>query len=231
MVDNVFVGIPEVLSDFATIAPNSNVVCLPPAADVVSFGGPSMESMRQIAVLGLGRREPSQHARIRQWAEANRALYLYDTVKGQAIDWREHRDAVANMYRHSRIALCNYGKHDEPDLIGSLRVVPGRLYEGLAAGAVLIGMPPDESSQKELVGEVVVESTETNEIEALLDLFNDRSIGHEVGIRNSALACRRHDWAHRWTVVLDAIEQPVPDAMQARLAQLDARATALEALR
>ena len=230
MVDKIFVGILEVVDFFQDLAPNADVVCLPPAADVVTFGGPTLEPTRHIAVLGIGRRDADQHRRLRQWAEANEELYLYDTVQGTALSIRAHRAALAENFRHSRIAICNYGKHNNPHEIGDLRIVPGRLFEGLAAGAILIGMPPDENNQRQLVGDIVVESSDSDDLLTLVDKYNDQGAGRSMRLWNGALAARRHDWAHRWREVFAAIDEPFPEALSARLETLDARADELEAL-
>ena len=228
LVDHVFVGIREVVDRFADLVPNADIHCLPPAADVMTFGGPDPEPKRNIAVLGIGRREPGQHQRILEWAAANQELYLYDTLRGTAVSWREHRDALANWYRQSRMAVCNHGKHDRVHDVGDLRIVPGRLFEGLAAGAVLFGMPPDEENQRELVGELVVESTETTDITAVLDKYNDPEASRDVSLRNASLAARRHDWGHRWRDVLATLGLPVPEGLARRLATLEARADAID---
>ncbi len=228
MVDHVFVGIREVVDQFTSLVPNADVHCLPPAVDVLTFGGADVERKRNIAVLGIGRRDPAQHQRILDWASANQELYLYDTLNGKAVSWRQHRDAVANWYRQSRMAVCNYGKHNRPDEIGDLRIVPGRLFEGLAAGSVLIGMPPDEENQRQLVGDVVVESTETTDLETLLDTYNDPSARRQTSLRNAALAARRHDWAHRWRDVLAVLDLPRPAGLDERLGLLEARADEID---
>lgn len=228
MIDHIFVGIREVVDRFAELVPNADIHCLPPAADVLTFGGANLDSKRNIAVLGIGRREPSQHRRILQWADANQELYLYDTLEGRAVSWRQHRDAVANWYRQSRMAVCNYGKHDRPREIGELRIVPGRLFEGLAAGSILIGMPPDEENQRQLVGEVVVESTEDTELETLLDNYNDADTGRPMRRRNASLAARRHDWAHRWREVFRVLDLPRPTGLDERLGLLESRAEEID---
>lgn len=228
MVDHVFVGIREVVDRFTELVPNADIHCLPPAVDVLTFGGVDPEPKRNIAVLGIGRREPNQHRRILEWAAANQELYLYDTLQGKAVSWRQHRDAVANWYRQSRMAVCNYGKHDRPEEIGNLRIVPGRLFEGLAAGSILIGMPPDEENQRQLVGDVVVQSTDSTELEALLDKYNDPEGSRLMRLRNASLAARRHDWAHRWRDILGVLDLARPVGLDERLALLDARADEID---
>lgn len=232
MVDHVFLGIDEAVEPFAEIAPNSEIHVLPSAVDVMRFAPIDPFTPRGIAVLGIGRRDTQQHAEILEWASNRRALYLYDTVRGQAIEWLEHRQALANSYQHSNVAICNYAKHDMPAVTGDLRVLPGRLFEGLAAGAVLIGRPPDEETQRRVVGEIVVEPLDgsRNQLKGLLDRFSDPAEAQVIRNRNLALACRGQDWGHRWAEALTVVGLPVPFGLQNRLDDLSKRALEYEEL-
>jgi hypothetical protein len=227
MVDHVFLGIREVLDDFASIAPNANIECVPPAADVMAFAPPGADGERGIAVLGVGRRDPVQHEQLLAWSDSTGRLYLYDTVRGEAESVTEHRRNLAGWYRRARVSICNYGKHDRPDEIGDLRIVPGRLFEGLAAGAVLVGRPPSEDNQREIVGDVVVHSTETEDLIGLVDRYSRPGADRDERARNMALAARSHDWAHRWHLMYSAVGEPVPEALSARIEALSARADSL----
>lgn len=231
MIDHLFLGVPEAMEPFGAIAPTTEIHYVPPATDVVAFGGGAVDGHRSIAVLGIGRRKESQHEQILDWATKNNELYLYDTVSGKAHHWRNHRRALADWYRHANIAICNYGKHDQPNLIGGLRVMPGRFFEGMAAGPVMIGMPPSIEEQRRLLGVDIVESTETTDVVALLDKFSDPAAAKAIRIRNMALAARGHDWAHRWRTILNHIGLPEPPALDARIAGLAAEADRLETLR
>ena len=224
MVDHVFVGISEVVDDFRSIASNADVACVPPATDVMTFCPSSVDRERSIAVLGVGRRDAEQHQQLLEWSEQTGRLYLYDTVAGQAPSWAEHRRNLAGWYRQARVAICNYGKHDRPEETGELRIVPGRLFEGMAAGAILVGKPPSEANQREIVGDIVVNSCEHGELGALLDIYAESGAGREQRVRNMALACRRHDWGHRWRDIFTAIGEPVAEDLQRRIDELDRRA-------
>ena len=230
MVDHVFVGIDEALVPFREIAPHAAIHVLPPAIDVARFAPIDPGAPRSIAVLGIGRRDPAQHAEILDWARRRQALYLYDTVKGQAVDWHQHREALANWYQHANVAVCNYAKHDVPDEIGGLRVLPGRLFEGMAAGAVLVGVPPDEDRQHRVLGTTVVEPLDgtRNQLAEVLERFSDPAEARAVRIRNLTLACRGHDWAHRWKTAFETVGLPVPFGLQNRLDDLDKRALEYE---
>ncbi len=230
LIDHLFVGIEEAVEPFKAIVPKLNVRCVPLATDVAIFGAPPVDAKRGIDVLGVGRRHLSQHQEILEWADRNHKLYLYDTVAGSAVDWLDHRHNLANWYRHSKIAVCNYAKHDLPNLVGGLRVIPGRLYEGLAAGAILVGRSPSEEAQKRLFGVPVVESTEQCSVAAVLDKFSDEESTRSWRIRNAAIAARGHDWSHRWRVILRDIGLSEPPALTERISVLARRAEELEAL-
>ncbi len=232
MVDHVFVGIDEAVEPLHHIAPDADIHVLPPATDVPRFLPEEADQPRPIAVLGIGRRNPVQHNEILNWARQKHELYLYDTIKGAAIDWQQHRDALANWYQHANVSICNYAKHDVPAEIAGLRVLPGRLFEGLAGGSVLIGMPPDDERQQRVLGGSVVESVDggANEMIDALERFSDPNEAGRARLRNMALACRGHDWGHRWQSALDALGLKTPEGLQHRLDQLEVRATEFERL-
>lgn len=232
MVDHLFVGIVEAVEPMRRIAPSAEVHVLPPAVDVERFRPPGAYGDRGIAVLGIGRKNPAQHADLLDWAKRRRALYLYDTTRGTAEDWREHREALANRYQHSNIAICNYAKMGSETETGGLRVLPGRLFEGLAAGAVMIGIPPDRSTQRRVLGTEVVEPVaETGgSLADMLDRFSDAREAQEIRARNIALACRGHDWGHRWRSMFEALGLAIPFGLQSRLDDLAKAANRIEEL-
>ena len=230
MIDHLFVGIEEAVEPFASFAPNAEIHVLKPAADVRKFAPADPFLPRGISVLGIGRRDQNQHRQILEWANTRQALYMYDTVKGQAADWQEHRSALSGYYQHTNVAVCNFAKHDSPAIHGGLRVLPGRLFEGLASGAVLVGVPPDEARQRRVLGQTVVEPLDASGrgLACMLDRFSHPHEAEPIRIRNLALACRGHDWAHRWRSAFEAIGIPVPFGLQNRIDDLAKRADAYE---
>lgn len=229
MLDHIFVGVEEAVEPFRVAAPSAKVHRVPPATDVFVFGARTFDHERGIDVLGIGRRDPNQHAAILDWADRNDKLYVYDTVAGPAADWMEHRHNLANWYRHSKVALCNYAKHDMPNLTSGSRVVPGRLFEGMAAGAILVGMAPSESDQRRLLGLPVVESTDQCDVTALLEKYESNDVSRDMRVRNAVMACRDHDWAHRWRTILGEIGLTQPSGICERIERLGHRAEELEA--
>ena len=232
LIDHIFVAMAEAVAPLADIAPQSQVHFLPPAADVLRFAPDDPMRHRGISVLGIGRRDEAQHEEIKRWAEDHQNLYMFDTVRGSAGDWQEHRVALAAQYQHANVAICNYAKHDKPELIGDLRLPPGRMFEGLASGSVLVGLAPDRQSQERVVGQTVVEAIDATpgRLSRVLDRFEDQDEARPIRIRNMALACRHHDWAHRGRTAFDAIGVPVPVGVQHRIDDLEKRAIGYEEL-
>ena len=181
-------------------------------------------------MLGIGRRDVRQHAELLRWsAEADR-LHLFDSVVGKAVDWVAHRERLARLYRQSHISVCNYAKHDQPAVIGDIRTVPMRLFEGLASGTVLVGLAPSAEAQRQLVGAELVEpfADADGRLSPLFDAPPDAPEVLAQRHRNQALALRRHDWGHRWEVLLRTLGLPVPEPLARRLDDLSRRADQLD---
>ena len=108
-------------------------------------------------MLGIGRRDPHLHQALLDWSRKTRRLYLYDTIAGGSVpDPQAHRENLADHYQRTRVAITNYAKWDVPEVVGEEREIPGRLWEGLASGAQMIGKPPDEELQTRVLGHPVV---------------------------------------------------------------------------
>ncbi|MGH1489324.1 MAG: hypothetical protein ACRBK7_08030 [Acidimicrobiales bacterium] len=232
MVDHIFVGIDEAVEPLRHIAPNSQVRVLPPAVDVERFRPTVVGLERGISILGIGRRDPAQHEELLDWASSRGKLYVYDTTKSRAIDWREHRQALANWYQHSDIAICNYAKMGADAETGGLRVLPGRLFEGLAAGAIMVGIPPDIAIQHRVLGTDVVEPLDESDgaLAAMLDRLIDSDAALAIRARNIALACRGHDWGHRWQSMFNVLGIEIPCGLKSRLEGLSKAADEVEEL-
>jgi hypothetical protein len=228
LVDHFFVGLDDVVPSVQALAPQAEVHVLPVATDVVRFMPHDLDADRPIDVLGIGRRDVVQHDRLIDWAHKANRLYLYDTLEPTAVSWPEHRAALAGLYRQSHISICNYAKHDLPQVTGGLRVIPMRLFEGLAAGTVLVGMPPDEARQRNVLGQIVVEPVvdSTGQLSPWFDTSVRDPRIRAMRSRNVALACRAHDWGHRWQTVFQTLDLPIPEGLEARLESLRRRADA-----
>lgn len=224
-VDRIFVGMDAAVEPLASVL-QRDVTYLPIASDTIRFGPEHPDSERPIDLIGIGRRRAEQHDGMARWAADTGRLYLYDTMKvARPPDMNAHRDTIGGWYRNSKLATCNYAKSDEKHIVGEHRVMPGRLWEGLAAGAGLIGLPPSEVSQRDLFGQTVVEPVPNHPAD--LPMFLEDQIsrhGPEQAASHVRLALTGHDWAHRWVNMLDELGFHRPAGLDLRIAELAERA-------
>ncbi|MDH3680771.1 MAG: hypothetical protein OEV40_12565 [Acidimicrobiia bacterium] len=227
--DEIFVGVKATTDELQAVA-SCPVHHVPPAVDVTRFAAVPLDARRPIDVLGIGRRDPGLHRALLDWSRKRHRLYVYDTIRGTEVpDTPAHRENLGDTYRRTNIAITNYAKYDLPEVIGDLRETPGRLWEGLASGALMVGFAPDEALQRELLGECMVIDLPTNPAAAveLIDELHD--VDHSARRqRQVAVALRGHDWIHRWTRIFELAGLPMPDGFDTRGQQLDALAAALE---
>ncbi len=230
LTDAIFVGMKQAshrLDDIA--APTVHHV--PPAADTTRFAPVSVSEQRPVDVLGIGRRDAGLHRALLDWSRKSNKLYVYDTITGtQVPDIGAHRQNLGDTYRRSNIAITNYAKYGLKDVTGDERETPGRIWEGLASGSLMVGFPPDEELQRELIGECVVTNLPHNP-PAAVDLIHELNLGgHETQRhRQVQLALRNHDWVHRWIKIFELSNLPVPEGLTLRRQQLESMADQLEA--
>lgn len=229
LADTIFVGMKAAAEHLQTVA-DRPVYYVPPAVDALRFAGTNLGETRQIDVLGIGRRDSRLHEALLDWARKSHRLYVYDTITGsQAIDATAHRENLAETYRRSKTAITNYAKYNQPSVVGTERETPGRLWEGLASGVSMIGFPPDESLQKALIGELVVESLADDpsiaveQIEQLTRTDRTQTRRHNV-----QLALRGHDWIHRWATLFAKSGIDAPPRFETRIEQLETLASSME---
>ncbi|MFV0526942.1 MAG: glycosyltransferase [Acidimicrobiales bacterium] len=211
---------------------------LPPAVDTIRFRPPwatddpagNDPGRRPIDLLGIGRRDETLHRRLRQWADANQRFYQYDTLTGgRVMDPAEHRRFLAGTYSRTKVAITNFAKYDQPEVTQGAREVPGRFFEAMAAGTLMIGQPPSSDDQIALAGRTLVAPLSTNPDEAI-DQIDALVTSSETDLRAQqvATALRNHDWAHRWHRLIEATGLPVPAGLAERITELAAMAARVE---
>jgi hypothetical protein len=227
--DAIFVGMEAACHQLAAIAPGP-VHHLPPAVDVLRFAPLPPEGPRPIDVLGIGRRDRGLHAALLDWSQRAGKLYVYDTISGSQVgDARAHRVNLGDTYRRTNVALTNYAKYDMPQVTRGEREVPGRLWEGLASGAILVGRAPDDTLQRKLIGESVVVDLPAEPLDAV-DLIGKlhRDANETIRRHHVKLALRRHDWAHRWASIFTGTGLEVPAGLRTRIDELATIAASLD---
>jgi hypothetical protein len=225
LVDDIFVGVRYTAARLSHVLERP-VHYLPMAADVARFAPSSPAEPRPIDVLGIGRRWPRLHDALLDWSRKSCKLYVYDTLSdGQVGDPRAHREKLADTYRRSSVALTHAAKFDQPELTGGLLELPGRIWEGLASGVVMVGLAPNESLQRHAFGEPVVIDLPSDPHQAV-ELIDELHRGQVDAIRghNVKLACTGNDWGHRWQMVFETAGLPVPAGLHSRIERLAAMA-------
>jgi len=193
---------------------------MPAGIDVATFGEFDLDADRPIDLMNIGRREASFHELFLDRARAKHNRYLFDTTTaGLLRDPREHRWLLAQHYQTTKIAMTSAAKFDDGGSgDSSIRAVPNRLFEALAAGTVMVGAPPpSELNQAAQVGELVVRELPSN-ISAAVD-FVERLASSDLDEErrhHAELARRHHDWSERWLRVFDLAGQEAPEGLQLR---------------
>jgi hypothetical protein len=224
-VDEIFVALEGAVEPLAEIT-GREMSYLPMATDTIRFGPDRPEAERPIDLIGIGRRRAEQHDGMLRWAAERDRFYLYDTMTiDRPKDYRRHRDTIGRWHASAKLAVCNYGKSDQPGLTGDLRIIPGRLWEGLASGATLIGLPPDEAMQRLVLGRTVVEPvpSDPRDLPIFLEEMAERH-GPVQASANVHLALTANDWAHRWVQLFTELGLDPPEGLLHRIADLERRA-------
>jgi len=208
---------------------------LPHAVDVLSFTPYPKPPARVIDVLSIGRRSEPVHQALRRLAAARNFLYMYDTLPAALVrpsNPVEHREMLASAARVSRFFVTYPAKFGDDETHGQSDV-GGRYFEGAAAGAVLLGQAPGALTFRrdfpwhDAVVELNADGSDVADV--LADLSRRPEELARLGVRNAVAALRWHDWAHRWSSVLEAAGLAPRPALNARLRTLEALATGAEA--
>jgi len=162
---------------------------------------------------------------------AKKIFYFYDTLDNAAMsetrDYAEHRDLYANITKRSRFFIVAPAKMNLPEETQGQVAIGRRYFEGLAAGAVLVGQAPDcEAFRRHFdwphaVIEIQPDGSDAVAVISRLSAEPERI--REISRRNAEEALRRHDWVYRWKEILSiAGLKPTPamEAREKRLAEL-----------
>jgi hypothetical protein len=144
-------------------------------------------------------------------------------------DFAQARFLTLNYIKRCRYFIA-YDLQVGPKAIESAGEIalPGRLFEGAAGGAVMIGTEPRCPEFRELFDwpdaliEIPVEPDDIRAVLADLDAKPERLA--RIRATNAVESLRRHDWAYRWKTVLETLGFPPTEGVKARIAKLDALA-------
>ena len=213
--DHVFIGTRHCVDEVARIC-GRPCTYLPQAADVLRFSTWPNQPARNIDVCNIGRRSPLTHEALVAMAASRRIFYYFDTFAGGTGKQRkqrtfrvanpaQHRLLLASLLQRSRFFLASRSRVDEPEHTGKHEEIAGRFYEGVAAGAVLLGDAPatDEFRvQFDWPDAVIHTPFDCPRIEEVLaELTSDPQRLARTSCDNARNAALRHDWLHRLEVI------------------------------
>ena len=198
---------------------------LPVGVDAIRFCPLPNSPARVVDCYSFGRRVSTIHQALLDLSGKTSFFYVYDTVNNFAvIDPAQHRRAVAEMAKRSRYLIAYKHNINAPHLTGGDEALGSRLFEGMAAGAVLLGVAPS-CPEFDLCfdwPDAVVElPTETPEVERFLSELTAQPERLRRARRHNVVGVlRRHDWSQRWATILETMDLPALEGMQGRRRRL-----------
>jgi Glycosyl transferases group 1 len=239
--DHVFVGTRNAVEDVARIT-GRPCTYLPFAVDVLRFTPATPDQLRPIYVCNIGRRSQITHQALLDDAEREHRFYYYDTVaaSGAGLKQRtfrvdaphEHRGLLATLLKHSRFFIAHRAYINQPEFTAGRDEIAARFYEGVAAGAVIIGEAPrtDEFKRQFNWPDAVIHAPfDCPDIGKILaDLSSDPERLRAIGRSNARQAALHHDWLHRLQIVFDVLGLKPTEGMQARAQRLEYIASQLQ---
>jgi hypothetical protein len=176
---------------------------------------------RVIDFYSMGNRSAPVHRELLNLAQSENLFYVYDTLLNRDSHVRsfvEHRALLANMIKRARYFIA-FNPADltdsKADKAAGEQVLPARLFEGAAGGAIMLGTAPKCPEFEECFHwpDAVVEiSPNGSNVASVIHELNAHPKWTERLRRTSATWCLlKHDWVYRWEYLLTKIGmQPLP---------------------
>ena len=233
--DHVFVGTRHCVEEIARLT-GRPCSYLPQAADVLRFSPWPNQPPRDIDVCNIGRRSSITHEALISLAAARRIFYYFDTFAGgsgrdnkqrtfRVADPRQHRLLLASLLQRSRYFLANRSRVNEPEHTGGHEEIAGRFYEGAAAGAVMLGEPPNTEQFRSQFGwpdAVIRMPFDCPDVERVLtELDADPVRLARIRHENARQAALQHDWIQRLETVFTTLGLDPTQAMTERRRRLN----------
>jgi hypothetical protein len=176
---------------------------------------------RVVDVYSIGNRDAQLHRQLLALAERRNLFYIYDSLAStdsRVKDWREHRFLLASTIKRTRYFMAHSPATlatSKADKVAGEEVLPARLFEGAAGGAVILGTAPRCPEFHECFDwpDVVIEvSPNSGDIAAVIDELDAQPERTERMRRTNATRCLlRHDWVYRWEHILSHVGMtPLP---------------------
>jgi hypothetical protein len=228
--DHVFIAAQHVIG---TVSKMIGRPCtyMPQGVDTLRFCPWPEPPPRSIDVCNIGRRSPVTHEKLLERARQGRIFYYYDTIKSAAkqvtfhvSSGAEHRFLLASLLKRSRYFIANRARANQPEVTRGQDEIAGRFFEGAAAGAIVLGDPPNTDEFRarfDWPDAVIPMPFDAPEVVKRIEELDADPVRQErIRKENAANALLRHDWVHRLRTILDAVGVAPPARMLAREARL-----------
>lgn len=225
--DHVFVFTRDVLPAVRELS-GAPASFLSTGVDALRFAPPTPQLARPFDIVSYGRRLETSHRALRRAQDAHALAYEFDTVRGvfEVTDHRDHRVALATRLQRAELAVV-YKNNDDPGRIARTEgeeTLTNRYFEATAAGAVVIGsrphIPDFEDSFPWPDAVVPVAAPDERLADTVQRLLADRPRLEAARTAGIEAGLRRHDWSHRWSVILDSVGMTPHERHTARQEEL-----------
>lgn len=210
---------------------------LPTGVDCLTFTPYPSLPERVVDVYSMGNRAKRLHQQLLDLAEQRGLFYLYDSLASadsQVKDWREHRLLLANIIKRSRYFMGlspATAKGAKAPKVAGEQVLPSRLFEGAAGGAVILGTAPQCPEFLECFDwpDAVIEvDPDVSDMATVIEQLDAQPRRIErVRQTNAARCLLQHDWVYRWERVLSAAGMDPLPQLKHRKSQLSELATTI----
>ncbi len=203
---------------------------LPAGIDALQFCPWPDPPKRLIDVYQMGRRSAQTHAALLEYATNNsHFFYHYDSHTSATFeDHAGHRNGLRSLIQRSKCFITNPAKIDQPSLAGSTEEIGLRYFEGIAAGAVLVGEQPKGKVFREHFdwpdAVVPMPYGETAVATIVEDLLAAPGRLEKMSRQNVVQALRRHDHLWRLAHLFELLQMEPTSRMLERQSQLEQRA-------
>lgn len=209
---------------------------IPPGIDALKFCPYPEPPQRSIDISCIGRRSPQVHNALLQYSQQRKLFYYYDTLKNPDLEFQnaqQHRSHLVNILQRSRYIITAPAKFNVTEETGGFQEVSSRFFEGVAAGTVLLGMPPK--------GEIFLRYFDWEDAVINVDFYHDNIVEviqeldkqpdkiARISRRNVVNSLLKHDWVYTWRDILAHFDLQPSQAMINREKQLNQLAQSIEA--
>lgn len=195
---------------------------LAPGVNAAKFY-PDLDKPRPFDVCSLGRRSSVTHEALLALAEDKKIVYYYDAQGGANLrrsDYQEHRTFTSTILKNSRYFIANHAKINQPNKSGEQHEIGYRFFEGVAAGSILLGKPPQVEAFDQNFdwpnAVIPIKFDEPDIGNVIANLDSQPALLKEIQTNNVVNSLLKHDWVYRWERILEILDLPPMQAMENR---------------